>query len=195
MKGRKSTGNRAEVSAKPKVEVQQLQVRFAPVGPLAGGLPDVPHGPQPPYGPGVTGSSPAAAETGMRMMVASRSSWDEAAAPSALEAQIAQIRQYARAADTDDAEMRELGLAGLRRLAARLLDADPAVRALRAKKPPHSGKGAQQIARFAAKKKFSLAGPHERGETKAFVIGAAEHFKVSERTIENWIADARNLPK
>lgn len=170
----------------PKVSVGSLRVRFAPVGPLAGGLPDVPHGPPPPYGPGAPGSSPAAAETGMRMMVASRSSWDEAAAPSALEAQVAQMRQYARAADAEDPEVRKIGFAGLRRLAAQLLEADTAVRKLRAMR---GDDGMHRLVQYA--KEPGSGYPPPRGHLARFVDRAAKRLDTSERNVQRWLAKAK----
>jgi hypothetical protein len=102
---------------------------------------------------------------------------------SAVDAVIAQLRQLARAADSDDPAVQEIGLAGLRRLANRILEADPAVRALRAK---GSDERVQRLVRYAEEVGYPAKCKH-----KVFVLSAMEKFQVKARTVDNWLRCAK----
>lgn len=117
---------------------------------------------------------------------ADASSWEDPGLQVPLvDVTVAQLRQYARAADSDDPAVREVGFAGLRRLATQMLEADAAVRRLRA---IGGDKRALALTDYA----MSVGYP-ANCERKAFTLGAAEHFGVDVRTIERWYAVARKM--
>lgn len=146
----------------PKVSVGSLRVRF---------------------------KKPAHAPIGPPELVAAASPWEDQDEPglqvSFIDAQVTQMRQYARAADSqDDPELREIGMAGLRRLATRLLEADPAVRKLRAM---GGDERMHQLVQYAKAAGY----PPARGHLPRFVQAAAKRLDASERQVERWLAKAK----
>lgn len=103
---------------------------------------------------------------------------------SAVNAYAKMMLDYARMADADAPSLRRIGMAGLRRLAARLLEADPAVRSLRAAK---GDEHLHELARYARE-----VGYPATCTQKAFVLDAMKRFDVkAARTITGWLAEAK----